>query len=172
MSRTLPRCSRLAGAEAAGAAKQAAEIMRIETALAKASLDVTSRRDPKALVHRESLAEVTSQSPVVFVCRLFCRVHAPQFTTLNVAVPAFQKALNDLLLNESMANIKSYLTWHYVSASGRLLSSPFVNENFEFYSRTLTGASQLRPRWKRCVASTDDELGEALGQLFVERTHR
>jgi endothelin-converting enzyme/putative endopeptidase len=70
-----------------------------------------------------------------------------------------------------MPNLKSYLTWHYVSASGRLLSKPFVDENFEFYSRTLTGASQLRPRWKRCVAATDDELGEALGQLFVERTH-
>ncbi len=145
--------------------------MRIETALAKGSLDITSRRDPKLLVHHTTLAELNAESPAFSFEEYFQAIHAPKFNTLNVAVPAFQKALNDLLTNEPMANLKQYLIWHYVSSSGRLLSHPFVDENFEFYSRTLTGASELRPRWKRCVAATDDELGEALGRLFVERTH-
>ncbi len=161
----------LSGVETSLAEKQAAEIMRIETALAKGSLDITSRRDPKLLVHRTTLPELAAQSPAFSFAEYFELVHAPPFKTLNVSVPSFQKALNDVLANEPLADLKHYLTWHYLSASARLLPHSFVDENFEFYSRTLTGASQLRPRWKRCVAATDDELGEALGRLFVERTH-
>jgi putative endopeptidase len=153
------------------AAKQASEIMRIETALAKGSLDITARRDPKLLVHRQSVADLAAQSSAFSFPEYFKALKVPAFTTLNVSVPGFQKALNDLFANEPMANLKAYMAWHYISASARLLPHAFVDENFEFYSRTLTGASQLRPRWKRCVNATDDELGEALGRLFVERTH-
>ena len=66
--------------------------------------------------------------------------------------------------------IKDYLTWKYVSSSARALPKAFVDENFDFYGRTLTGAQQLRPRWKRCVQMTDGELGEAIGRKFVEET--
>jgi endothelin-converting enzyme/putative endopeptidase len=161
----------LSGVEAELAAKQAVEIMRIETSLAKGSLDITSRRDPKLLVHRMSLSELNTQSSAFSFEDYFRALHTPPFKTLNVAVPSFFKALNDLLANEPLRNVKSYLAWHYITASGDLLSSAFVNEAFEFYGRTLTGASELRPRWKRCVSAADDEIGEALGQLFVERTH-
>jgi len=161
----------LGGVEPQVATKEAAEIMRIETALAKASLDVTTRRDPKLLIHRIPVAELEAQSPVFSFDKYFKAIAAPKFTSVNVSVPSFQKELNELLANESLPNLKHYMVWHYVSASGRLLSRAFVDENFEFYSRTLTGASELRPRWKRCVAATDDELGEALGRLFVERMH-
>jgi len=153
------------------AAKQAADIMRIETTLAKGSLDITSRRDPKLLVHRETLAQLTAQSPAFSYQDYFRDIQSPPFSSLNVPVPAFQKALNDVLANEPLANLRAYLAWHFISAGARLLSAPFVNENFEFYGRVLTGAAELRPRWKRCVEATDDELGEALGQLFVERTN-
>ncbi len=161
----------LAGADRAASAKEAAEIMRIETALAKASLDVTARRDPKALVHPMSVLELTAQSPAFSFTEYFKALHTPPFDRLNVAAPAFQTAFNTLLQNEPIANLKSYLAWHYISASAHLLTRAFVNENFEFYDRTLTGTSQLRPRWKRCVSATDEELGDALGQLFVEKTH-
>jgi putative endopeptidase len=161
----------LSGVEPSLSLKQAAEIMHIETALAKASLDITSRRDPKLLVHRTTLAELAALSPAFSFNDYFRDVQSPKFLTLNVAVPAFQRALNDLLANEPLPNLKHYLAWHYISASARLLPHAFVDENFEFYGRTLTGASQLRPRWKRCVSATDDELGEALGRLFVDRMH-
>ena len=156
----------LSGVEQAAAHTQAEDIMRMETALAKGSLDVTLRRDPKLLVHRTSLAELAAESPSFSFDDYFRAIRAPKFETLNVAVPGFDKALNDLFANEPMANLQHYLVWHYISASSRLLSHAFVDENFEFYSRTLTGTSQLRPRWKRCVSATDDELGEALGRLF------
>jgi endothelin-converting enzyme/putative endopeptidase len=161
----------LSGVEPSAAAKQAADIMRIETELAKGSLDVTSRRDPKLLVHRQTLAELAAETPAFNFAEYFKAVDSPKFTTLNVSVPVFQKTFNQLLVNEPMADLQSYLTWHYISASARLLPHDFVNENFEFYSRTLTGAAELRPRWKRCVSATDDELGEALGRLFVEKTN-
>jgi len=161
----------LSGVDSSAAAKQAAEIMRIETAMAKGSLDITARRDPKLLLHRTTLPELAAQSPAFSFAAYFRAIQAPAFSTLNVAVPVFQKALNDLLASEPLPNLKHYLAWHYISASASLLPHSFVDENFEFYSRTLTGASQLRPRWKRCVTATDEELGEALGRLFVERTH-
>jgi endothelin-converting enzyme/putative endopeptidase len=161
----------LGGVEPSLAAKQATEVMRIETALAKGSLDITARRDPKLLVHRTSLAELAAESPAFSFPDYFQAIQSPKFSTLNVSVPAFQKALNDLLANEPLPHLKDYLAWHYISASARLLPHAFVNENFEFYSRALTGASQIRPRWKRCVSGVDEELGEALGRLFVERTH-
>ncbi len=123
----------LSGVETEVAAKQSAEIMRIETALAKGSLDITSRRDPKLLVHRMSLAELTAQSPAFSFEDYLKALHTPPIKTVNVSVPSFLKAQNDLLANEPMRNLRSYLAWHYINASGNLLSSPFVDENFEFY---------------------------------------
>ena len=64
---------------------------------------------------------------------------------------------------------KTYLRWHLVHASAPQLSSPFVNENFEFYGKTLQGQQELKPRWKRCTEYVDDDLGEALGQAYVEK---
>jgi len=161
----------LSGTAPPVAVKQAAEIMRIETALAKGSLDITSRRNPKLLVHRMSVSQIDSEWPAFSFREYFRAVQAPAFSALNVSVPSFQKSLNEVLANEALANLKAYLAWHFISASARLLTQSFVDENFDFYSRTLTGASQLRPRWKRCVSAVDDELGEALGRLFVERTN-
>jgi putative endopeptidase len=153
------------------AAKQAADVMRIETTLAKGSLDITSRRDPRMLVHRVFVSQLAAQSPAFSFKDYFVDLQSPPFTSLNVSVPSFQKTLSDVLTTESLPNLKAYLDWHFVSSSARLLPRAFVDENFQFYSRTLTGASQLEPRWKRCVSATDDELGEALGRLFVERTN-
>ena len=161
----------LTGAAPQIAAKQSSDIMRIETALAKGSLDITSRRDPKLLVHRMSVARLDTEWRAFSFRNYFQAVQAPSFTALNVSVPTFEKSLNEVLATESLPNLKAYLTWHFISASAHLLTHAFVDKNFDFYSRTLTGASQLRPRWKRCVSAVDDEIGEALGRLFVERTN-
>ncbi len=153
------------------AAEQAADIMRIETALAKGSLDITSRRDPKLLVHRMTVAQLDAEGRAFSFKDYLRAVQAPSFSSLNVAVPAFQKSLNEVFATEPLPNLKAYMAWHFISAGARLLTHAFVDENFDFYSRTLTGASQLRPRWKRCVSAIDEEIGEALGRLFVERTN-
>ena len=160
----------LIGVSPADAQKKAANVMSIETDLAKASLDVTTRRDPQRLVHEMSTEKLAALSPHFNFTRFFVQVNAPQFTTLNVDVPGFVKTFNSLIASRNMGDLRDYLTWHFVSASARLLSKTFVEENFEFYGKTLTGVTELKPRWKRCVSAVDDELGEALGRKYVEQT--
>lgn len=160
----------LIGVSPADAQKKAETVVSIETDLAKASLDVTTRRDPQKLVHEMSKAELADLSPHFNFMEFFARVNAPEFSKLNVDVPNFIAGLNSLISARSMSDLQDYLTWHYVNASARLLPKSFVDANFDFYGKTLTGVMALRPRWKRCVAATDDELGEALGQKYVEKT--
>jgi endothelin-converting enzyme/putative endopeptidase len=90
--------------------------------------------------------------------------------SINVAVPDFFKQLETEITQVSLDDWKIYLTWHVIHSSAPILPTAFVNENFEFYGKALTGAKELRPRWKRCVQYTDSDLGEALGQKYVELT--
>ena len=160
----------LIGVAGPEADKKAAVVMSIETDLAKASLDVTSRRDPQKLFHEMPKADLAKLSPDFNFDGFFTKVRSPQFTTINVGVPDFAKAFSQLVGSRPMNDLQDYLTWHYLNASATLLSKPFVEENFEFYGRTLQGTKELKPRWKRCVAAADDELGEALGRKYVEKT--
>ncbi len=160
----------LSGMSEAEANKRAVRVMAIETALAKASLDVTTRRNPALLVHKMSKDELQRLAGSINFKELFGKMGAPEFMTLNVDVPDFVKALGNLVQSEDLQSLQDYLVWHYVSNTANALPKAFVNERFEFYGRTLQGTKELRPRWKRCVADTDDELGEALGRKFVEKT--
>jgi len=160
----------LDGVPAADAAKKAQTVMSIETDLAKASLDVTARRNPQLLVHEMPKSQLAELIPKFDFDQFFTQLNTPQFSKLNVAVPDFFKEFNTLLANESLDGLKDYMKWHYLSGSARLLPKAFVDENFDFYGRTLSGTKELKPRWKRCVSATDDELGEALGRKFVEKT--
>jgi putative endopeptidase len=160
----------LAGTPVAEAENKAAAVMKIETSLAKASLDVTARRDPKKLVHEMQKSELKQLGTQFNYNQYFTRVKSPEFTKLNVSVPDFVKGLDQVLADSDMSAVQDYLAWHYIHASARLLSKALVDENFDFYGRILTGTEQQKPRWKRCVSATDDELGEALGRKFVEKT--
>jgi putative endopeptidase len=160
----------LTGTPASEAEKKAAAVMKIETSLAKASMDVTARRDPQALVHEMPKVDLKQFGTQFDFNQYFIRIQSPEFAKLNVSVPEFVKGLDEVLAKEDMGAIQDYLAWHYIHASARLLSKALVNENFNFYGRILTGAEQQKPRWKRCVSATDDELGEALGRKFVEKT--
>ncbi|MBV8708134.1 MAG: M13 family metallopeptidase [Acidobacteriaceae bacterium] len=151
-------------------AAKAKTIMQIETDLAKASLDVTSRRNPQLLVHEMSKADLDKLTPTFHFTQFFTRLQTPEFSVLNVAVPDFFKAFNALLEKENLNDLKDYMTWHYVTASAGRLPKAFVDENFDFYGRTLSGTTEQKPRWKRCVSATDIKLGEALGRKFVEKT--
>lgn len=164
------RMFQLIGVPQAAASAKASTVMSIETDLAKASLDVTSRRNPQLLVHEMPTDELAQLSPNFDFKLFFTQVNAPGFSKLNVTVPDFVKAFSILLKKESLNDLKDYITWHYLNASAQLLTKAVVDENFDFYGRTLTGTKELKPRWKRCVAATDDELGEALGRKFVEKT--
>jgi putative endopeptidase len=163
------RMFELLGDSLGGAQKKAQTVMTVETALAKGHLDVTSRRDPDKIYHRMPVRELSMMAPSIDWGRYFAGIKAP-VETLNVAVPDFFKQLDAQINSVAVDNWKVYLTWQAVHAAAPLLPASFVNENFEFYGRSLTGAKELRPRWKRCVQFTDADLGEALGQKYVELT--
>jgi endothelin-converting enzyme/putative endopeptidase len=160
----------LLGDSSEKAAAKAKTVMTIETGLAKGSLDVTTRRDPSKIYHRMPLKELAAMAPSLQWTKYFEGIGTPPITTLNVAVPDFFKQLESILKTVSLEDWKVYLSWQALHAAAPLLPQSFVNENFGFYGKTLTGAKELRPRWKRCVQYTDTDLGEALGQKYVELT--
>ena len=161
---------RLLGTSAAEAESQAEAVMKFETALAKGSLDVTSRRDPANVYHRMPLSQLESLDPAFDWTDYLKEIKAPPIKDLNVAVPDFFKAMDLLLKSPASPDIKTYLTWQFVHSQAPLLPAAFVAENFRFYRTVLTGTKEMRPRWKRCIQLEDGELGEALGQEYVNRT--
>jgi endothelin-converting enzyme/putative endopeptidase len=165
----IARMFELIGDSKENAAQRAKAVLEIETALAKASLDRVSRRNPQLTHHKMTLADFSALDRHFDFKRYFAETRAPQFDSLNVSVPDFFKALNQVVSSESLDDLKSYLTWHYVSAYASYLSKPFVEENFDFYQHFLAGTKELAPRWKRCVRYTDRSLGDALGQKYVAR---
>jgi putative endopeptidase len=152
-------------------AKVASEtVMRMETALAKVSLDIIALRDPNAVYHKISIDSLQVLSPAFQWNKYFAEIPSPKFTDLNVGMPDFIAGMNQAIDKASMEDIRTYLTWNVLSNAAPMLPRVFVNENFAFFGKALTGQKELRPRWKRCVAQTDDALGEALGVAYVERT--
>jgi putative endopeptidase len=164
------RMAELLGLPADQAKTAADQAMAIETALANAALDNVSRRDPNKVYHKMSNAELQALTPAFPWAQYFTGIGSPPIYALNVAEPAFIKAAGQVVASTPLDSLKAYLRWQVVHASAAVLPKPFVDENFRFYGTTLTGAKELRPRWKRCVQYTDNDLGEALGQAFVKET--
>ena len=154
--------------EGQGEAKARA-VMALETSLAKVSMDRVDMRNPDNTHHKMSLEQWEALTPEFNFKSYLAARKTPAFQNLNVSQPDFFKEMNVILAATSPDDLKSYLTWHYVSANASLLSKAFVDENFDFYTRFLTGAKELQPRWKRCVQLTDRSLGDALGQKYVEK---
>ncbi len=148
---------------------EAAKVMEIETALAKASLTRVERRDPYKLFHKVDFKGLQAMTPDFDWSIYIKDIGLPAQNTFNVTEPAFYAELDKQLKALNLEDIKTYLRWHTAHAAAPYLSDDFVNENFNFFSKTLRGVPQLRPRWKRCVNLVDDQLGEALGQEFVAR---
>jgi endothelin-converting enzyme/putative endopeptidase len=166
----LTRMLALTGMPADQAAKQASDVMALETAMATASMDVTSRRDPEKTYHKMKLSEFEALSDSFSWSRYFAIIQTPPMENLNVVSPDFFKGQEALLKSQPMDVWKAYLTLHLIRGQAMLLPSKFDAENFAFYGKFLTGAKEQKTRWKRCVSATDGDLGEALGKAYVERT--
>jgi putative endopeptidase len=151
------------------AASEAQAVMRIETVLANGSLTQVERRDPKLLYHKMTREQLEALAPAFQWKEYFSETGQPGVQTLNVAAPEFFKAMNAVLEKEDLESWKAYLRWHLVHANAPYLSTAFVNADFDFFGKTLGGAQELEPRWKRCVSYADGHLGEALGQAYVQR---
>jgi len=144
------------------------KIMQLETALAKASMDITSRRDPKNIYHLMPVSQLATLAPGIAWDRFFKATGTPPVSELNVANPDFLKAMNALLVSTDLETLKTYLLWQLIHATDRyVLPKAFDDEIFDFYRRKLGGQPEQRARWKRCVQATDGALGEALGQVYV-----
>jgi putative endopeptidase len=159
----------LAGQTPQQAVESAETVLRIETGLAKASMDRTLRRDPKNRDHKMSREQAVALASNFYLNRYFDDTGAPGFAELNVTNPEFFKQVNALLGAEPLEAWKTYVSWHMLDAAAPWLSKPFVDANFKM-RQYLTGQAQIQERWKRCVDSTDEALGEALGQKYVELT--
>jgi predicted metalloendopeptidase len=160
----------LAGAKPDAAAAEAKAVLTVETGLAQASMDRTLRRDPKTRDHKMTVAEIAAAAPNFDLTVYFADNGAPKFTSVNVGNPEFFKQVNEQLGSVPLDDWKTYLRWKIINEYAPALPHAFVEEDFLFNGKFLSGQQEMEPRWKRCVKSTDAKLGMALGKIYVDRT--
>ena len=165
------RIFELAGDSPEAAAKAARTVLATETALARATLTQVQRRDPYKTYHKLDAKALQALTPgfdwAVYQAGIGLRAST---STYNVTEPAFFKALDKRLQGLSLAELKTTLRWATLSSHAAYLGPEMVQANFDFFGRTLQGTPQIKPRWKRCVELVDAQLGEALGEEFVQRS--
>jgi putative endopeptidase len=159
----------LVGDDAAKAATEAKTVLDLETKLAEASLTNVERRDPEKTYHKMSRAELRTLTPSWSWDSYFQEIGYANIDSVDVSAPKFFETVNQELKEAPVDSWKVYLRWHLVNTAAPWLSQPFVDEDFNFKGRVLQGTKELLPRWKRCVTATDRKLGEALGQIYVEK---
>jgi endothelin-converting enzyme/putative endopeptidase len=158
----------LAGAKESEAKAASDAVFALEKTLAEASLDNVSRRDPQATDHKTTFAALQKLAEHFDWAGYFDAAKLTR-VDLNVQQPKFLEAVNRELAATPLPAWKTYLKWHLLRVAAPSLSSPFVSEDFEFNDRYLSGAKEMKPRWKQCVESTDQLLGEALGRKYTEK---
>jgi putative endopeptidase len=163
------RMFELMGDEAGKAASEAQTVMSFESKLAEAWMPRVERRDPQKVYNRKTLAQMKSFTPNFDWSDYLRGVGLTQATDLNVGQPVFFERVNQQLKAAPLSDWKTYLRWRLIDGAASSLSKKFVEEDFNFKGRVLTGTTELLPRWKRCVASTDNALGEALGEVYVKK---
>jgi putative endopeptidase len=159
----------LSGESAASADADAAAILSFETALAKAAMDIVLRRDPKNQNNKMTVEQVQALTPSFNWKKYFAAMGAPASREYLVISPLFFKGLEKLIASEPLEHWRAYLRYSAIHFAAGALSDAFVQENFDFYGRTLNGSPQIQPRPRRCAINADADLGEAVGQAYVKR---
>ncbi len=159
---------KLAGDAPAAAAANAATVMEMQTRLANASLAPVDLRDPDKNYNKIAFTAAQEIIPNFSLTDYMTARGLPSVTEINLGQPGFFKEVNSMLKDVPVANWKTYFRWMLLNSAAPELSKPFVEENFNFFGRTLNGTKEQLPRWKRCVQSTDRNLGEALGMVYVK----
>ncbi len=160
---------KLLGDDADKAAMNAKTVMAIQTRLAQASKAPVELRDPQKRYNKRTLAQLKEMTPNFSWTDYLAARNVPTVTEINVGQPDFFAEVNKMMADVSINDWKTYLRWMAVNSAAPSLSKVFVDENFNFYSKYLTGTKEQQPRWKRCVAATDRAVGEALGAEFVKK---
>ena len=159
----------LSGEAPAQAMSDAQSVLAIETALAHAAMDIVLRRDPKNQNNKMTLAQVQALTPSFNWTIYLAAMGAPGSPQYIVAAPDFFRGMEKLIASEPLDNWRAYLRYSALHLSAPFLSKPFLEENFDFYGRTLSGTPTMQPRARRCSYSADVDLGEAVGQAYVAR---
>ena len=163
------RMLELAGEPKAEADADAAVVLAMETALAKAAMDIVIRRDPRNLDHKLTIKEVQALTPSFNWNRYFAAMQTPVAPQYLVLPPDFFRGVEKLIASEPVDHWRAYLRYSLMHLSASSLSQPFVEESFDFYGRTLSGTKEIQPRWRRCSIFADTDLGDAVGQAYVAR---
>jgi putative endopeptidase len=159
----------LAGEPEAQASDDAGTVLELETAMAKAQMDNVTRRDPKNINNKMSLAQIRELTPSIQWDVYLRAVNAPVSEHYIVSSPNFFRAEEKLLAEHPLEHWKIYMRWQAVHEAAPYLTKAMADENFDFFFRTLAGQEEQLPRWRRCTHSADHDLGEALGQAYVDR---
>ncbi|HTO87082.1 MAG TPA: M13 family metallopeptidase [Thermoanaerobaculia bacterium] len=157
----------LAGDAKGKAAARAKAILALETKLAEASMTRVEQRDPEKTYNKMGPQELAALMPNFSWSAYFKDLGMPSLPAVNIGQPKFFEAVNRLMRDVPLEDWKTYLRWKLVAAAAPSLSSKFVDQDFDFNGRILQGTPENLPRWKRCVASTDNALGMALGRIYV-----
>ena len=160
---------KLLGEPQAQAEADAKTVLALETEIAKGHMDRVARRDARNRDHKMTVAQLSELAPNIEFNKYFVATGVGTFNDLNVGNPDFFKNLNGLIASQPIETWKTYLRWRVLNSHANLLSKAFVEENFNFSGKYMSGAKELQPRWKRCTRITDQSLGEALGPLYVEK---
>ena len=151
------------------ASRHAATVMSMETRLAQASMTPVEERDPNAIYHKMTLSELDALVPGIPWHRYFVSLGLDQVPDINVAQPTFFKEVGTMIREVPLDDWKTYLRWQLIAAEAPRLADAFVKEDFRFNGTIVRGTKELQPRWKRMYEAVDKEMGELLGQMFVER---
>jgi len=144
-------------------------IVEMETALAQASMDRVTMRDPYKVYNKFSLAQFNVSTPGLNWKNILADMWVKNQDTILVATPDFFSAMADMFLKRPIADWKVYLKWHMIHRNAGFLGTAFDQENFNFYGRTLRGQQEQKPRWKRILAVVDGAVGEQLGKMYTDK---
>ncbi len=159
----------LVGISSEQAAKNAENILQLETQLAKASMSRTEERDPKKTYNKMSVKELTGLAPEFEWHNYFDLLGVKNPGEINVAQPDFVKEINNVIKSAPLSTLKEYLQWNIIRSASPYLSDAFVEANFNFYGKLLNGTSQMQVRWKRVLGTVNGSIGMELGKLFVKK---
>jgi putative endopeptidase len=165
----ITRMFELAGVAPSQARGDARRVLELETRLARAAMARVEQRNPENVYHPTPVSAFAASMPAVD-WRAFLRdAGLADLQTLNVAQPEYLREADRVIAESPLESLEAYLRWQLLDAMAASLPTPFVNQDFEFRGRTLTGQKEMQPRWMRCVRAADTNLGQLVGQEYVRR---
>ncbi|MCK5846246.1 MAG: M13 family metallopeptidase [Bacteroidales bacterium] len=159
----------LTGDDETIAAEKANNVLAFETKLAAFSMTMLERRNPNATYNIKSMDELQNSAPGYNFEAYFKAIGISNTDVINVRQPKFMTGVAELINSTDLENIKTYFAWNILNDNAGKLNKAFVKQNFYFYSTVLSGVDKMKPRWKRMISSTNGNLGDPVGKIYVEK---